>query len=76
MARLPVCVPCKREMRCKKNDYLVSDADASYVWAGDMFECEGCKTQVVVGWASKPVAWEHDDMFAIYRARRDLDLAE
>ena len=75
--RRPVCVPCAREMRCKKNDYLVSDREpACYVWAGDMFECEGCGHQVVVGWAKEPVRWGHEDGFAEYHARRNLTLAD
>lgn len=75
MARRPICVPCRREMRCRKNDYMFSDADLSYVWAGDMFECEGCKTQIVVGFASQPVAWEHEgERFRTYRNEVELVL--
>lgn len=77
MAFAPICVQCRREMQCKKNDYLFSDAEpACFVWAGDMFECQDCKAQVVVGFAAEPVAWSHEpEKWAAYRARRDLDLA-
>lgn len=77
MSFTPICVQCAQEMRCKKNDYLFSDAEpASYVWAGDMYECQRCKTQIVVGFAREPVAWSHEtDRFAAYRKRLDLTLA-
>lgn len=75
MAFAPICVPCRREMRCKKNDYMFSDSDLSYVWAGDMFECQGCKTQIVTGFGKGPVAWSHEtDRFADYRRRVELVL--
>lgn len=62
-------------MRCKKNDYMFSDKDLSFVWAGDMFECQGCKTQIVVGFGRDAVAWDHEgDRFATYRRKVDLVL--
>lgn len=76
MTFTPICVPCAREMRCKKNDYLFSDTEASYVWAGDMFECPQCKAQIVTGFAREAVAWAHEDTdrFATYHARKQLVL--
>ena len=75
MARFtPICVACRREMRCKKNDYLFSDYDAAAVWAGDMYECEGCKAQVVVGVGRAPWACAGDDGYVRYRLHSQLEL--
>lgn len=72
----PICVPCRREMRCQKNDYLFSP-DESAVWAGDMYECSKCKAQIVSGFAKEPVAQQHEtDRFAAYAPRVQLRLTE
>jgi hypothetical protein len=51
----PICVACAREMRCRKNGYFFKDYQAAAIWSGDMYECEGCKVQVVVGVGREPV---------------------
>ena len=56
MAFTPICVPCQREMRCRRNDYLFADYGGGAIWAGDMYQCEGCKARVVVGVGQEPVA--------------------
>lgn len=63
----PICVPCAREMRCRKNGYFFKDYQDAAVWSGDMYECERCKAQVVVGVGREPVAvkGEEPDFTAI-----------
>ena len=48
----PICVPCAREMRCKKNMYAVADPEPSTYWYGDRYECPGCGANVVVGFGA------------------------
>ena len=72
----PICVTCQREMRCRKNDYLFADYDNTAIWAGDMYECESCKRQVVVGVGREPVAvaYESEDHFRQYAQHVRLTL--
>jgi hypothetical protein len=51
----PICVPCAREMRCRKNGYFFKDYQGAAIWSGDMYACESCNTQVVVGVGREPV---------------------
>ena len=49
----PICVECRVEYSCKKNEVLINDPavggfDATY-WYADRWECPGCKHQVIVG---------------------------
>jgi hypothetical protein len=55
MAFTPICVPCAREMRCKKNDYFFKDYEGAAIWAGDLYACENCDARVVVGVGREPV---------------------
>jgi hypothetical protein len=59
----PICVPCAREMRCKKNEYLFTDYEGAAIWSGDMYQCESCNTQVVVGVGREPVAQKDEPAF-------------
>lgn len=70
----PICVQCQREMRCKKNDYLFREGDE--IWAGDMYECSQCETQIVTGFAREPVGskWRDDGMFDAYAPRSNFTL--
>jgi len=49
----PICVNCKREYQCKKNEQLVNDKSfegfPATFWMGDLWECPACKHQVVTG---------------------------
>lgn len=70
----PVCVPCERFMRPKKNGYHFlegmpvienhgtgkgAEGWAPYkLWMGDLWECPTCKTQIVSGVARQPIS-EH-----------------
>ena len=50
----PICVPCRVEMRCSKNNRLVCDPDVpgvggSTYWLGDEWRCPGCGARIVTG---------------------------
>jgi len=49
----PICVECKVEYSCEKNEVLVNDPavgefPATY-WRADRWICPGCNHQVIVG---------------------------
>jgi len=55
----PICVPCRVEMRCSKNNRLVCDPDVpgvggSTYWLGDEWRCPGCGARIVTGFG-KPL---------------------
>ena len=49
----PICVECRVEYACDKNAVLINDPAArgfpATYWYADMWECPGCKHQVIVG---------------------------
>ena len=49
----PICVPCRLEMRCVKNNRVVCDPEAagfpSTYWLGDEYECPECRVRIVTG---------------------------
>jgi len=49
----PICVKCRVEMRCVKNDRLVRDPEAacgpSTYWLGDEYQCPVCGVRIVTG---------------------------
>ena len=49
----PICVKCRVQMRCKKNDYLVADKASQgfpeTYWLGDLWGCPQCGQQIVTG---------------------------
>jgi len=49
----PICLPCRLQMRCVKNNRLVRDPEAdgfpSSYWLGDEFKCPGCGIRIVTG---------------------------
>ena len=73
----PICVPCRREMRCKKNSFFFQAGGR--IFSSDMFECESCKTQTLSGFGLDPVAeqYQHDRWEAWKpEVRMVLDLGE
>jgi len=71
----PVCVPCQRFYRVKKNGFrfiegmpigkdvqpgnIEPDKWTPYkLWAGDLYECQGCGSTIISGVASQPIS-EH-----------------
>jgi len=75
----PVCVPCERFMRPKRNGYsFLEGMPVGQVhgtgkgakgwvpyklWMGDLWECPTCKTQLITGVAPKPIAEHHESNF-------------
>jgi hypothetical protein len=60
----PICVDCRSEMKCSKNEFLVNDEEfdeyrATY-WFGDKFTCQHCGSGVVVGFGASVTASQCD----------------
>lgn len=70
----PICVPCRREMRCRENDYLFLEHDGEAVWAGDKYGCENCGAEIVVGFGKNPVRVKGEDGWLTYRVKARLEL--
>ncbi len=45
-------------MRCEKNEFRIvkMDPEPYQIWSGDKWKCHGCGTEIVVGWARRPVS--------------------
>ena len=79
----PICVECRVEYSCEKNEVLVNDPavgqfSATY-WYGDRWKCPGCNHQVITG-RGKAINLEWVDFFeelggadnVIPKSRREL----
>jgi hypothetical protein len=79
----PICVPCQRFYRPKKNGFyfvegmpLMNKAepgkrDANLwgpykLWCGDLWVCEGCGHEIVVGVGRNPLAEHYQPDFAAH----------
>lgn len=73
----PVCVPCKRFYRPKKNGYKFIEGMPTEnkalpgtqepekwkpykLWVGDLWECQGCGSQILSGFGANPIALQHE----------------
>lgn len=68
----PVCVPCERFMRPKKNGFIFMEGwqgtepgkrdpeswKPYKLWAGDLWECPDCHAQTIVGVGARAIT-EH-----------------
>jgi len=65
--KVPVCVKCGCQYRCKQNGVTVLGKDHNgepdVVYQADLFECPGCEDQVITGWGQKPLAKANDVRF-------------
>lgn len=76
----PICVPCQRFYRPKKNGYYFvegmpivngakpgTDEPGCWVpyklWVGDLWECEGCGSTIIVGTGRSPVLEHYQSDF-------------
>lgn len=75
----PVCVPCERFMRPKRNGYYFIEGmptdqksgvgkDATgwvpyKIWCGDLWYCPTCEAEIVVGVGREPITVQHKDDF-------------
>lgn len=67
----PICVSCKREMRCSKTGrrvVLTTDGEPYQVLSGDEYACPACKVRVVTGFARGPLAESYMSHFAAFAA--------
>ena len=77
----PVCVPCQRFFRPKKNGFswvegmpvgnnalpgsIEPEKWKPYkLWNSDLWECQGCGTQIVAGHGSQALSIQHEEDFA------------
>lgn len=81
----PICVPCQRFYRPKKNGFyfmegmpcaVASDGDVPLgterpdlwkpykLWSGDLWRCQGCGAEIVVGVAHRPISEHYQDGFS------------
>lgn len=77
----PVCVPCQRFFRPKRNGFAVvegrpigNDAPPGTsapdrwlpykLWESDMYECQGCGAQILVGFGMAPISEHYKPGFA------------
>lgn len=70
----PVCVPCRREMRCSKNGRVLETLSAGepyQLWSGDEFECPSCGTRVIARFGMEPIAEAHEG--ARYQVNREWE---
>lgn len=64
----PICVKCEIEMRTKTNgvpliETYEEDRKPYKLWMGDLWYCEKCGIEVIVGFGYKPLAGNWDDDF-------------
>lgn len=74
----PICVPCQRYFKPKKNDFWFTESMPAVdeatpgkespehwkpykIWAADLYECPGCKAQILSGFAREPLR-EHYEL--------------
>jgi hypothetical protein len=63
----PACVKCRVEFRCKKNGFMAVTMaglppQPYQIWSADMWECPGCKVQILSGFSRIPIAenWQEN----------------
>jgi hypothetical protein len=76
----PICVPCQRFFRPKKNGFafieaypkdghtppgtaMPSEWKPYKLWEGDLWECQGCGAEIVVGAGRLPIAEHYQENF-------------
>lgn len=77
----PICVTCQRFFRCKKNDYFFIEGmpqgeqwQPYKLWAGDLYECEGCGATIISGVARCPIREHYQQDFEQVRSRLNATL--
>lgn len=60
-----LCVKCKKELRCKKNEVIVRETrgysgNFCALWYGDLWECPVCHFKIIAGFGANPIVepWE------------------
>ena len=60
----PVCVNCRREMRCSKTGRVLEMVSAGrpyQLWSVDEFKCPTCGMRVLAGYGRAPMAEGFDE---------------
>lgn len=55
----PVCVKCRREMRCNKNGRVLEIVSGGFpyqLWSGDEYVCPECGAQVITRYGGECIA--------------------
>lgn len=72
----PICVPCKKFYRPEKNGAYFEEGmpvDAKHhpgvwkpykLWQGDLWRCQGCGAEIIVGAGRSPYAEHHEPDYA------------
>ncbi len=63
----PVCVPCRRTYRPKKNGMAfveMANGRQYKLWMGDLWKCPGCGHELISGVGLKPIAEHYQERFA------------
>lgn len=85
----PICVPCQRFFRPKQNGkYFIEGMPESgaepgnsepekwkpyKLWAGDLWECNGCGSQIISGTGLNPISEHYKPDFAEQAQRLNAD---
>ena len=78
MTMKPVCVPCRTFYQPAKNGTYFEEGmpaetagawDSYKLWVGDLWECQACGAQIIVGVGREPLAEHHQPDYAATVAR-------
>ncbi len=87
----PICTQCQQFYRCKENGVFFiegmptrhdgaaePDAWKPYkIWSGDLWECKGCGSEIIVGCGRQPIAEHYEPDFeetmGAYKARVQIN---
>ena len=64
-----VCVQCQLFFKVKKNGVAIEEGmpdgrggwQSYKLWQGDLWECGGCRAQIVRGFGQQPIAEHYED---------------
>lgn len=72
----PVCVQCRCEFRPEQNGFYIEEMAAGNrpyrLWYADLWECPGCRNQIVTGFANQPDACHWEEHYQYKRQRAQL----
>lgn len=82
--RFLVCIGCKVEMQCDKNQHGVEltssvggvELQPYQIWDGDRYACPGCGVEIVVGFGRGPIAETFNEDYARVKARYGEDFTQ
>jgi hypothetical protein len=81
----PICMNCKLFYRPKRNGVYFTESMPTgkgfprpgwrpyKVWVGDLWECKGCHSEIIVGVGEGPVSVQHQPNFHELRLLTEAD---